>query len=354
MRVFAAVFLVTIATAPWSAQGQEHGETRRYFKDWLAACRADGYCSATAYVNPGPGNGTVADYILRVGRHAEDTYWEISFTTVAAMADPTVSFSVGVDGAWQDFEGSAEVAAYGSINDFFLLGPKAQTVMDWLAPGSEMTIEFNDTDGARQQAVFSLAGLTASLIWIDEKQGRLGSERVAEAPPVGLDRADPDAAEGPSREGGAVAEIPSALLAQHAADTECQSMEVITNGADIEIGTVGDAMPIFFLPCWSAAYNFGWKAYVEVFEGEYAMQSFAEFSPDRGWTATTHLVNYGWDPATQSVITFNKGRGLGDCGTSGEWQWDEFAFRVVTFRSKGECDEGDPGDFPVVYSLEGR
>src|SRR5690606_8824937 len=139
----------------------------------------DGYCSATTYVNPNSGGVPVADYVLRVGRQAEGIYWEISFTTIAKMADPLVTFSVGVDGVWTDFEAGAEIAAFGSVNDFFLLGPKAQTVMDRLAPGSELTVEFTDTDGARPQAVFSLSGLTASLIWIDEQQGRLGSERVA-------------------------------------------------------------------------------------------------------------------------------------------------------------------------------
>ena len=183
------------------------------------------------------------------------------------------------------------------------------------------------------------------MIWIDEWQGRLGSERVAQAPPVGLTPA-----------GGVPQDpiVPAALLAQHEADTECQPMNELVNGNDIETGTIGDAKPIWFLPCWGAAYNFGWKAYVEVFDGEFALQSFAEFSPARGWTATTHLVNYGWDQATQSVMTFNKGRGIADCGTSGEWQWDEFSFRLVEFRSKEECDEGDPGDFPVVYSAEDR
>lgn len=345
MRLFAALCLLAASAGVFPALAQEHGETRRYFTDWLAACRADGYCSATAYENPNPGNGTVADYILRVGRHAEGIYWEISLATVATMGDAGQPFDVAVDGEGEIFQGPEEVAAYGSINDFFLLGAKAQAVMDRLAPGAEIIVAFTDTDGNWQQAVFSLAGLTASLIWIDEMQGRLGSERVAEAPPVGLDPAGGT----PVSPG-----ISAALLAQHEADTECQPQADLVNGADVESGMVAEGKPIYFLPCWGGAYNFGWKAYVEVFEGEFALQAIPEFSPERGWTATTHLVNYGWDPASQSITTFNKGRGLGDCGTSGEWRWDEFSFRLIEFRSKAECDEGDPGDFPVVYSLEDR
>lgn len=275
MRLVVAVVLIMLGVLP--AVAQRSGETRQYFKDWLAACRVDGYCSATAYQNPSPGNGTVADYVLRVGRHAEGIYWEISFSTVATMGDATQPFEVAVDGDAERFAGSSEVAAYGSINDFFLLGPKAQAVMDRLAPGAELTVAFTDTDGNRQEAVFSLAGLTASLIWIDEQQNRLGSERVAEAPPVGLTLA-----------GGVRPTIPEALMAHRATDTDCS-------------------------------------------------------------TASTQLVNYGFDAETQQVSSFSKGRGLGDCGTSGLWQWDGFAFRLVEFRAKEDCDGGDPGDFPLVY-----
>src|SRR5688572_18279028 len=112
MRLFVFLFLV-FCCGFRGAVAQEHGETRQYFKDWLAACRADGYCSATAYQNPGPGNGTVADYALRVGRHAEGTYWEISLATIATMARADQPFEVGVDGVFETFQGAGEVAAFG-------------------------------------------------------------------------------------------------------------------------------------------------------------------------------------------------------------------------------------------------
>ena len=113
MRLALATCLLLAALVPAFAQG----EARQYFKDWLAACRQDGYCSATGYQNPNPGNGTVADYILRVGRHAEGTYWEISFSTVATMAKADQPFDVAVDGLRAAREGLPltflEAGAYG-------------------------------------------------------------------------------------------------------------------------------------------------------------------------------------------------------------------------------------------------
>lgn len=341
MRLLTALLALLAAAAP--AFAQEHGETRRYFKDWLAACRADDYCSATAYMNPNPAGVPVADYILRIGRHAEETYWEISFTTVAQMADPAAPFVVSIDDAAEEFAGAEEVAAYGAINDFFLLGPKAQAVMDRLAPGATATIAFTSENGGAETAEFSLAGLTAALIWIDEQQGRLGSERVAEAPPVGLDRSGSAPPAG---------DVPPALMAQRAADTECQPMADLVNGAEIEIDpALTDSAKLYILPCWGAAYNFAWKAYVEYVEGEYATVALPEFTPATGWTATTHLVNYSYDPETKTITTFNKGRGLGDCGTAGTWRWHEFGFRLIEFAAKDDCD-GLEGEFPVVYRLE--
>ena len=101
MRILLALYVLLTVAPP--AFAQEHGEQRRYFGDWLAACRDDGYCSATAYHNPNPGDGLVADYVLRVGRHAEEIYWEISFSTVRTMGDAAAPFTVSVDAVNESF-----------------------------------------------------------------------------------------------------------------------------------------------------------------------------------------------------------------------------------------------------------
>ena len=67
------------------------------------------------------------------------------------------------------------------------------------------------------------------------------------------------------------------------------------------------------MPCWSAAYNFGWKVFVEG-AGEYQPQYFASYDTASGWTGTPFLVNYEYDPETKTLIEFNKARGVGDCG----------------------------------------
>src|SRR5262249_2085427 len=61
----------------------------------------------------------------------------------------------------------------------------------------------------------------------------------------------------------------------------------------------------------------------------------AEFKFPRDYGATDNdysPINAGFDAATQTLSTFNKGRGIGDCGSTSDWVWDGQAFRMI--RSK--------------------
>ena len=101
---FAALTTMT-GVAPF-AKAQEpdlvdtrYGEQRAFFRDWLAACRPDGYCSALGYNGAGPdAAGVDADFILRVGSPAPGGDYEIIFTGVAAYVDATSPIRIWVDG----------------------------------------------------------------------------------------------------------------------------------------------------------------------------------------------------------------------------------------------------------------
>jgi hypothetical protein len=342
MRILLALHALLILSAP--ALAQEHGEQRRYFGDWLAACRADGYCSATTYQNPNPGDGRVADYVLRVGRHAEEIYWELSFTTVLTMGDTAAPFIVSVDGTDEHFAGAEEIAAYGAVNDFFLLGAKAQAVMDRLAPGRELSVMFTDQTGAAQRAQFSLAGMTAALIWIDETQGRLGSERVAEAPPTGLERVG---VEGGLKLGDlAFTDLPAALVEMHFGPDACDPIDMLrSNPAAYDLG---EDRLLYFVPCTEGAYNYLNSVYLADRWG-YTLLHFAEYESG-GWISVDGVWNPRFDPATKTLEVYMLGRGIGDCGATSTHVWEGNRFVLVKATNKPECDgEGEPGEFPVVF-----
>lgn len=342
LLITALALLALIATPAGAA------ETRRYFGDWLAACRDDGYCSAIAYDNLNPGDGRVSDNWFRIGRHAEEIWWELSFTPIAQMADPQAPFAVSVDGTTELFTGPTEIAAFGSINDFFLLGSKAQSVMDRLMPGQSLQVEFTADTGAPTRASFSLRGLTAALIWIDETQGRLGSERVAEAPPVGLTPAAPLNTPLPAGEI-ALSDIPADLIALESARPDaCDGFDIVE--FPFYAYPLGQDRTLFLLPCTGGAYNRFYSVYVG--DGmNYERLDFATPSYRTGWQSEPGLWLESFDPTTLELRSANLGRGLGDCGMRGLWRWNGAMFVMLEYRLQADCDESvAPGEFPVIYT----
>jgi hypothetical protein len=177
-RLALALLAVTLLAAPAAA-----GDSRQQFGPWLGDCRPDGYCSIVAH----PTDAAGADDVFRIARHPQQTYWEISLSTIGLLADGNLPFSVAVDGKpLQRFLPPAEVAAFGTSRDFFLMGKGALGLLDRFVKSSAVTIDFTDRGGNGRSDTFSLEGLPAALIWIDTAQHRIGAERVAEAPPDGL------------------------------------------------------------------------------------------------------------------------------------------------------------------------
>ncbi|MCB1517595.1 MAG: DUF1176 domain-containing protein [Hyphomicrobiaceae bacterium] len=338
-RLFSiSAFVVCWLASAHLAEAQE----RRFFDDWLADCRVDGYCSATAYDNPNPPSGAVADYILRVGRHPTATYWEISLSTVADMPGASPEFAFVIDDAdGVSFSTPYGTGAYGAVNDFFMLGDVAASLLDKLVQGQNLEVDFANMFDEPMSARFSLTGLAASLLWIDDQQHRIGSERVAYEAPAGLTPVSPDYP----------AQIPQALLAQHFASGQCESFELLPHAHEVIQDQLDDNTWMWLIPCAAGAYNFIYRGYTGEWNGDYfRTEIWADYSGDLGWAGTDYLVNPDYDRDTRILTTFNKGRGIGDCGTIGTWQWHDYGFRLLEFRAKDDCDAaGGPESFPMVW-----
>jgi len=175
--------LVACFPGPTQAAAQQSATPPGRPDDWRIACAGDGYCFAASR---DPESGA----LLRIGRAAEGVYWEISFQTAGPPPDPARPLTATVDGRALTFQIPASLAPFGRRDDFFFLGKPAQALLDRLVPGHRLEIGFNGTDGRPAKLAFALDGLAQGLIAIDTAQHRLGSERVAEAPPHGLFRAD--------------------------------------------------------------------------------------------------------------------------------------------------------------------
>lgn len=151
-------------------------EDRRYFKDWLAACRqprADGtrFCSANAYVHDTNAPAGF-DYQLRVSREQRSVQLRISFIAVFEMMNRAKPVEFKVDGERVALLSPDEIETNQAINDYFI-GPQdlADQLLVAMRAGSEVTIAYTSENGERLSVPFSLSGLTASLLWIEENAG---------------------------------------------------------------------------------------------------------------------------------------------------------------------------------------
>jgi hypothetical protein len=75
----------------------------------------------------------------------------------------------------------------------------------------------------------------------------------------------------------------------------------------------------------------------------------------KGPTLMSTIINMSWDEKTSQLSAYAKGRGLGDCGTSSAWEWDDNGsygnFVLVEERWKDDCD-GVYDDWPLIWPVQ--
>ena len=61
------------------------------------------------------------------------------------------------------------------------------------------------------------------------------------------------------------------------------------------------------------------------------------------------MVDPDFDPATGTLSTVSKGRGLADCGSSEAWVWNRQAFQLKSLSYQDQCGGTEPGDWPTLF-----
>lgn len=84
---------------------------------------------------------------------------------------------------------------------------------------------------------------------------------------------------------------------------------------------------------------------------------FADFY--ESWTGTKVLFNpetSGFDPRTGRLSSLYLGRGIGDCGSAGQWVWSGDLFRLIEFKAWWACEENGKSDegWPTVYKYKAK
>jgi uncharacterized membrane protein len=179
-----ALSMAAEAAAAAAVHGR-FGETRAFFRDWLAACRNDGSgtCSAVTYVRDPERPGEFAAQ-LRVARPRPGTDFEIVFTPSVRFTDLTRPMTLRVDDtpAIELAPGSGFGRA-GGLNDYGIVDP---AIVDALIPrmkyGARLRVDTVDEAGQLARFQFSLMGLTDALRFIDDQRARNAEATPASDP----------------------------------------------------------------------------------------------------------------------------------------------------------------------------
>jgi hypothetical protein len=303
------------------------------FKDWTVGCDNGLACQAVALAAEGPSDDTLALVVTRAAGTTAPLAIEMS--GFEAKAD---RYRVVIDG---------RVAQTGSMpvgsEAIKIAGPEAVKLARAMARGKAMRVI---DGGGTDLGTASLTGASAALRYIDAEQGRAGSRGAV-------------IATGPKMTTAKKAALPvitakkitptdmlpdaSALVALSENSSCAPERLGSTQDTAYSLGNgANGAQALIMLNCGAGAYNVSTGVYVAQAD-KAGKWSFKPATFDYGASGFSDdgnipiLINSDWDAATQTISSYSKGRGLGDCGTTESWVWDGTGFRLTSATMMGEC-----------------
>ncbi len=320
------------AGSPGGSRAQPASDQQK-FRDWLAVCDNIGTCHAFGPASEGTGWVRIS---MAAGPDAKPGvavgFWP---STIDGMVNPV---TVTVDGAsFQARTETGEDAAPAAV----VALDRAAALVDAMARGSAMSL----TSGGETIPI-SLTGAAASLLWIDEHQGRLDTvtalmrkgSRPASAVPAApaAPRVEPAPAVSQTGYGDQEGQTLPAGVEAVPAVVQCRAetafnpdLQKVISSARLDANTI-----LWSVPCGAGAYNFANAYFTTTPNG---MVPRRVTFPRASGEPETLLVNAAYDPATRVIDAFNKGRGLGDCGLADSWVWTGRGFVLKSSSEMSEC-----------------
>ncbi len=214
--------------------------------------------------------------------------------------------------------------------------PSAQLLND-LGNGSFMALRRGD-----KQIKVSLGGAAAAFLWIDERQGRLGTttalirrgDRPASSVPAAPAAPRVTVAAAVSQNGLVQDDLSPALLA-HPKVKEClaTSRKGERFEPDVEVARLASDKLLWSVPCGEGAYNFTQVYFIT--PADRTAPQLVVFPTATG--SHDELVNSRYDPKTRTLFAFGRGRGIGDCGRMGTWAWTGEGFALLNEKNMPSC-----------------
>lgn len=327
-----ALLALAQATAPQPALKQ--GPIKS-FGAWVVACDNTRRCEMTSIWpdDNQPEEGSVYDQIS---------------VSIDRAAGPAGGFTVEIQLPGNSGRGPVQVSTAEGLsiravpkNDLLrFTGAQAAQIVAAMVDGTDLRVGSEvDVTG-----MASLKGSSAALRFIDAEQGRAGTVTAVVAKgakPAGVVPA-PSALPkvGFVRPAGAAAVFTPAMRKALDKSSECGLVYEGGTGPwpAAEAHALGGGKTLVLLPCGSGAYNFSTEPYILAAGAKPVL---AKFDSPPGISEAQDgrptLVNASFDAKTGRLESYNKGRGIGDCGSAEAYVWDGAMFRLVEARSMPEC-----------------
>ena len=226
-------------------------------------------------------------------------------------------------------------------NDDYLIDRRDQAAaLSALRSDSHLLVE---TAAGAKVGEISLAGVSAAMLYMDDRQTRIGritalvrtgskpAAAVSPPPPLPVIRAVVGDGPPPFR-------IPATQIAALRKRFHCQPYAPDAPGYDAEQATLAKGQVLLLLGCGAGAYNFSSIAFVASKSGPNVTVVPAVYDHSPVWgEGQPMLVNAEWDPKAGLLGSFAKGRGLGDCGTMASYVWDGRRMRLAEQSEMKDC-----------------
>lgn len=358
------VAMTALALLAGPAASQESGQeveakgTMKSLRDWLVAC--DNFRNCSAFGLGEEWNGAYVKIARDGARDATPTVTVVvdvpaGITVSVAFDDPSLE---GLPKGPQTIKPGDDETTRIEITD-----PAAvERLIASLRKANKLTATRSGTTKSQapwpDTSEVSLAGAVAALLYMDEQQARLGTttamirrgDKPASAVPVVPRKAPITAAKAGKTP--IPAKAPAAILAK--GKKICG--EDNGDGQHTETQRLSGNLLLYWFSCreMSGAYNHFSGVLVAPADQPQAARV-PRFRVPAGFTDVQQkdtvemLVNAGFSETDMTLSTFNKGRGLGDCGSTTSWTWIGTEFVLSSHSEMPRCAGVQMDEWPVLY-----
>ncbi|WP_300574815.1 DUF1176 domain-containing protein [Phenylobacterium sp.] len=313
------------------------------FGAWSVVCDNARVCTAFGFGELGE---TGSSGFLRVTRGAGPADAPVIDLVTAGMV--ATSLALAVDGVTP--RGLAAVPATPIENDperrlTALTPEQSAALLAVLANGSELTLK----EGRNPATTISLSGSSAALRFMDDRQKRAGTTTAlvargaAPASSMPAPPALPKVAAARRVSQDDLPSEPSAALQARLGDCD---EDIADLGLDPQVARLAQGKIFWGAVCSRGAYNVIYSLFLtDETGGDVKTLQVPHADGER----VDELMNIDFDPETQTLTNFDKGRGLGDCGALTSWVWTGTEFVMTHQTLMPDCQGVTSEYWPVSY-----